>query len=60
MKEIDTVQGYLLLLVLAIHSLDSFFGQFAGRLSLFVVNTGETTGFPLQQWQTPGLSWMLE
>ena len=29
-------------------------------VSLFVVNIGETAGFTRQQWQTPGLSWMLE
>ena len=39
MNQLDTVQGRLLLLLLllsAIHSWDSFFGQFAGRLSLFL------------------------
>ena len=29
-------------------------------VSLFVVNTGRTTGFPPQQYQTPTLSGMLE
>ena len=42
-------------------SWDSFFRPFRRWVdALFVVNTGETTGFPRQQWQTPGLSWMLE
>ena len=28
-------------------------------LSLFVLNTGETAGFPQQQYQTPTLSWTI-
>ena len=28
--------------------------------SLFMVNSGETTGFPQQQYQMLALSWMLE
>ena len=39
---------------------DSFWPFGRSVVSFFVVNTEETTGFPRQQWRTPGLNQMLE